>query len=325
MVDNSNNIRAYQPREMVESIHAFSSAEIDIIDMILSKIVNENEGEADNLVYTIKLSDYISMIDITASKGSKEMQYKKFANAVHRLYEKSLVFYSIQKKCEFRILQKAEYIYGQAKIVVKLTDDFKMLLNEVKFAHKSRIYYALKNTLPMKSQYSKRIYYMCCQWIGKQMITSPDKLKMQLKASDSYDYGGFKRRVLNKAVEEINSISDLSISYEEKRERVGDAKKPKVVKLIFTVKRKENAPDQSAELWDDDCIARVDDDRYPVSEGREERPVKISHSDNEDGDVFPFGNWEDSGSDEEEFRKFEDEVTGKAFEKQLTNPDDIFL
>ena len=81
--------------------------------------------------------------------------------------------------------------------------------------------YLLSNTVKFKSVYSVRLYELLVQWKNSDLRKMPmfevDKLRGQL-GIDTNQYqmiADFKKRVLDKAISEINEHSDLVVSYEQ--------------------------------------------------------------------------------------------------------------
>lgn len=78
------------------------------------------------------------------------------------------------------------------------------------------IRYRLRYTKDMKSQYSIRMYSMLRDWLSKGKYTvSVEQLREDLGANDSSykRLDNFTRRVLDHAVNEINNVSDLNVTY----------------------------------------------------------------------------------------------------------------
>lgn len=96
--------------------------------------------------------------------------------------------------------------------------------------------YELINILPMKSQYSIRIYELLKSHAYEHLDyeVKVDDLKEQLEAENYNRYPDFKRRVLDKAVSEINEFTDLEIRYEQKKEG------RRVDSLVFKIRRKKD-------------------------------------------------------------------------------------
>ena len=80
--------------------------------------------------------------------------------------------------------------------------------------HERFTQFELMYTLAMKSQYSIRLYEILKSYEYKHnIILTIDELKKQLFATKYTRYPDFKRYVLEKALKEIDDLSDLNVSY----------------------------------------------------------------------------------------------------------------
>ena len=78
------------------------------------------------------------------------------------------------------------------------------------------IRYRLRYTKDMKSQYSIKLYGMLRDWLHKGSYTVPvERLREELGATEkSYlQFRRFREWVIDRAVSEINSLSDLKVTY----------------------------------------------------------------------------------------------------------------
>lgn len=100
--------------------------------------------------------------------------------------------------------------------------------------------YELINTLPMKSQYSFRIYELMKSYAfaGRKIFELED-LKKKLMAEVYKRYVDFRRYVLDVAMEEINKYTDLEVFYEPLKQG------RKVKEIIFHIKKRD-----SIEKWE---------------------------------------------------------------------------
>lgn len=91
--------------------------------------------------------------------------------------------------------------------------------------------YKLVNILRFKSAYSIRIYELAKSWEGKGEFTiSVDEFREILGVKDKYKlYNDFKRYIIERSFKEINSLSDIRLSYREKK--LGR----KVTDLVITI------------------------------------------------------------------------------------------
>jgi len=85
----------------------------------------------------------------------------------------------------------------------------------------NRTQYALLNILAMRSKYSIRIYELMRSFAFEKEVTYKfDEFKYRLAVNEIKTYNrfcDFKRRVIDPAIEEINHLTDLIITYEVTR------------------------------------------------------------------------------------------------------------
>lgn len=97
--------------------------------------------------------------------------------------------------------------------------------------------YELYNILGMKSAFSHRLYEILKSYeFQKTIVLELDKLKEMLGVENvkSYDrFPDFRRFALEIALNEINELTDINVSYDT--EKTGR----KVTKIIFKIKRKD--------------------------------------------------------------------------------------
>lgn len=133
--------------------------------------------------------------------------------------------------------------------------------------------YKLQHVLPMKSQYSPRLYELLKSYENnKEWFFEIDTLKRLLGCENYKNFNDFKRFALEPAVREINRYADLCIFYQE--QKVGK----KVVRIYFFLD--EKTPDEMYEtrkLIEEELDQVYMDDIYdevetsPEEKFREER------------------------------------------------------
>ena len=74
--------------------------------------------------------------------------------------------------------------------------------------------YGIKSALQLQSKYSTKLYRLLCRWrsTGIWKKVDVEDLKLDLGA-EGYTWAMFKKRVLEKAQEEINELTDISFQY----------------------------------------------------------------------------------------------------------------
>lgn len=120
--------------------------------------------------------------------------------------------------------------------IVKITVDEKIInyLFDLKLNFTT---FQLKHILSMKSAFSVRLYELLKSWSGSGSVTySLDELKEIFDVTEVKSYSrfpDFRRRVIEKAVEEINIYTDLVVSWEP-------IKKGRSIQSIkFSISKKE--------------------------------------------------------------------------------------
>lgn len=96
-------------------------------------------------------------------------------------------------------------------------------------------YYKLEYSLSLDGTYSKRLYYDMKLFEDKGFRTYlVDDMREKYECPPSYKkYSLLKARVIDPAVNEINTKTDLMLSYKE------EFNKTKVVRLVFSIKKKK--------------------------------------------------------------------------------------
>ena len=229
---------AVRPNALIEARYDLTSRQNDIMDMVLSKLEDDN-----NYLYELNVNEYRKLY-----KGDTSNIYRDLKKAVKSM--EGAGFYLInstdkgtEKETFFVWFASIDYLEKEGRIVVEIGQRLKGLLVEMK----KRIYYKIEYPLNFSSIYSKRIYYYIKSFEDTGWrIDNLDKLRIKLRCPKSYDkYGLFRTKVLDMAYEEINNYSDISFEYEEiKTGR-------KVTSLKFNIKRNKNANDEIAATKED--------------------------------------------------------------------------
>lgn len=209
---------AFRPQNLVEAKMSLDNkAGYDLIDIVLCIINEEPETDYTNLSYEIKVADYAKLMGLKHKKNA----YRKMEQACEVMQDKGFDLYqskNTKKHKHYTWFPMIDYDEERQSIILEVHRDTKAMLISAKINKEPITYYGLRYVLPMKSQYSKRIYYMCKEWLNsddKTRFDNVEDLKQKLDVPQSYRYGMFKKSVLDKAVAEINELSDIKIAYSE--------------------------------------------------------------------------------------------------------------
>lgn len=134
------------------------------------------------------------------------------------------------------------------KVRIKFHEDMMpFLLQLAEQARANGIFYtqySLKYVLPMKSQYSSRLYELLksYQKNNREWFFETEELKKLLDCVNYQNFNDFKKRALEPAVKEINEFTDLDIAYDTESEG------RKVVKVSFYMAGKSDEDLQSTDI-----------------------------------------------------------------------------
>ena len=178
--------------------------------------------------YEMSIYEFLKLCGVDPHNGSMYKQVKKNIEDIANAKVQWIRLAGTQKITMFRWLSSATIDEGTGKIVLTLDQSLKPHLIQLKeFYTTMNITY----TLPMKSQYSIKIYELCKSYQnlylekkkkGEPMVWSIETLKKQVDCNAS-NWAHVRRTVLDKAKSEINGKTDILFDYavyEKDRQRV---------------------------------------------------------------------------------------------------------
>ena len=178
--------------------------------------------------YEMSIYEFLKLCGVDPHNGSMYKQVKKNIEDIANAKVQWIRLAGTQKITMFRWLSSATLDEGTGKIVLTLDQSLKPHLIQLKeFYTTMNITY----TLPMKSQYSIKIYELCKSYQnlylekkkkGEPLVWSIETLKKQVDCNAS-NWAHVRRTVLDKAKSEINGKTDILFDYavyEKDRQRV---------------------------------------------------------------------------------------------------------
>lgn len=196
-----------------------SFAEIKLLDYLLYALY-ENKHPFDTEKIIIYLPEVIQSIGYSTVSGNGYIELRKCLNKLKEL--------DIIKSYDSNSPNTSDLsIYFNPSLI-----DFR---NEL-FITLDYSYYKWMN-----SKYSVRLYELLKCYEDQSIVDFPIYiLKQFIGASSSYDnFANFKARILDKEIIEINSYTDLIISYNIKK------RKRKVMNIIFNISKKKSEKNSS--------------------------------------------------------------------------------
>lgn len=186
--------------------YSLGLAEIKAFSFIISKIKPTDQVFCE---YTFSINEYCRVLGIETNNGKNIQTVKK---SLKSLVDKSF-FLTLEDGTETSIswLNKIWIDKGKGTIRVRLDDDLQKYVTGL-YANYTQ--YELLCTLPMKSSYSIRIYELLKSYsFTKRHIFKIEELKRALGCEHYERFPDFKRRVIEIAVKEINTFTDLEVSW----------------------------------------------------------------------------------------------------------------
>lgn len=193
--------------QVIKASYRLTPNEQAIILSALSKLSKEDKL-TDQHPYNINIIELALLTGI-----SREKAYQTFKNACFELQDRKI---TISNKSNKRInwLQMVEYRDGEGLIRIQFSNPILPYLTNLKDNFTT---YNLKDVARFKSTYGIRIYELIKQWEGTKswLEISIQEMKSLFSIEDKYKRTDvFKRKVIEPAMKDINTYSDLQITYE---------------------------------------------------------------------------------------------------------------
>jgi plasmid replication initiation protein len=179
-------------------------------------------------------------------KVEKHTSYDALKSAAKGLFDAHFEYDDIHEKTGdlvhriVRWVQSVAYIDKTGMIELQFTDAVIPLITRLSEQYTE---YDLKQVSELQSEYAIRLYELMMQWktVGKTNKIATDDLRKKLgvKAEQYKEMHNFKARVLNHAIKQINSFTDIQADYIQ--HKTGKA----ITGFTFTFKQKK-APEQLA-------------------------------------------------------------------------------
>lgn len=207
----TTDIQIRQHNIITTARYDYTACQLDILFCLLSQLKKE---DASNTRYVIYIKDIESL---TGRRWNYQQLRKATADMGSRMFEvKEGKQYS-----QLWMFQRATYTEGRGCLEIKLSEDIKPYLFELKNNFTS---YQLHSALKLTSKYAKRIYQLASQWkdIGETCVYSLDTFKTMLglkdpdgKQPEQYTtVSMLQKYVLDIAVRQISECTDLAVSYQ---------------------------------------------------------------------------------------------------------------
>lgn len=188
---------------------------------LISKIDSVKDVDFKNI--TVEIKDLCDVMGIKYNGRS----LKEFQDSIQKLSDKSLWVDTGPQIRLMRWLQRVDIDKGSASVTVRFDELMEPFLLQI---HNCFVQYQLVNVLPMKSQYSLRMYELIKshETQGKWEVSLEELKKLLFLEQGAYErYDVFRRRIIDSSIVEICNYTDLMVAFTPKR------KDRKIVSLSF--------------------------------------------------------------------------------------------
>lgn len=230
-ISKVNNNWIYQSNKLIEASYSFTVLEQKLIRVLASMIKKDDD---DFQEYKFKAIDLSKLLNI---------HQKNIYMELDKITDKLMARYIKIKNDEGKKFKKRHLIkladFENGILTMKIDEDMKEFYLSLNWYTK----YQLKNIMQFKSTYSFRLYELLKQYekLGNRLITIDDlRSVLDIDATQYPRYANLKQKVVNIAVNEINSKTDLHIEYEELKDI------RKVTSIKFYIKQNNNAKNEIA-------------------------------------------------------------------------------
>jgi hypothetical protein len=236
----------------------YSAGELKILDTYLSRI---NPRNPDSSLVKFTKKEYAELMGLDADLRTEQLKgYTSglLSNVVTiDTPDKGYVQYPLFSEAKCFLDEET----GQVTIEVDCNHKLKSTFFDI--AKSGYVRYQLKNIISLKSQYSMRLYPKLKDKQKYGWTVSVEDLRKELDATAaSYDsFKAFNRAVLQKAINEINEITDINVTAENIR------KGRFVTAIRFTIEEKEQVllDKEQAEVLNQDAIDVEDFDQITLT------------------------------------------------------------
>ena len=205
MVQKQTNNLVVKKNELIQKArYALSTQEQKLLLYAISKV---KPDDTQLYEYDFDLGEMCRTLGIT-------MNGKNYANiraALQSIRDKSFWIHdgNVKKLCAW--ISGAEIFEKEARVRIQLDKRLMPYLLEIRESYTA---YQLKNVLGMKSKYSIRLYEIFKSYanLGEYSVSVED-LQNALQVNGYSNYVDFRKRVLDVAIGEINSLTDITVTY----------------------------------------------------------------------------------------------------------------
>lgn len=213
-MDNIIEVRHHNA--ITNARYEYTEMQLDIFLYLLSRLQKERTDD----VYEVSVNE---MSKLTGKKYNYQQLRHSTEGMGSRMFEIPNETDNKGRKIwrQMWMFERIDYIHGTGIIEFQFTRTIQPYLFDLKDNFTS---FQLYSALRLSSKHAKRVYTLCNQWKDKHQTPVQDieEFKRTLgliteKGEEYVPISMFKKRVLDEAVKQINTYTDLEISYDLKK------------------------------------------------------------------------------------------------------------
>ena len=213
-----NELVVKKSEQLVYGKYKLSATAQKLVTTVVRLVQKEDEY---NKEYCILAKDFIEL------SGTKTNDRDALKNACEEILSKPLKISTERGWLMANWCNDIEYVHEKGIITYKVSEKLKPYIIDLK---NNYLKYDLKNILPLKSEYSIRVYewlkdiYNSKQRYNKKMIEEfeIDFLRERLIVPDSYNTNNLFTRVIDKAKEDLEKHTDIRFTYQALKKGSGN-------------------------------------------------------------------------------------------------------
>jgi plasmid replication initiation protein len=185
------------------------------LKFITTLIAGLKRSDDINEEYVFKVRDFKELTGL-----KRKDLYWAVKEAIKELLEKPLHIQTEDGFIMCNWISGGHYVENAGEVRFMIYPKLRPFLLE---AQKKFLKYKIENILPLRSSYSIRMYEILKDWLElnarygnkAEKIVNLKELREMLKIPKSYIYGMIKKRILEKAKQELSENTDILFEYEE--------------------------------------------------------------------------------------------------------------
>lgn len=271
MRDNDNDLVVVKANRMIQNYkYTLTKQELRIVNFIISNINSPKYDETLNSM-EFQISEFYKLLGMEHAGGK---DYLRLQAILQGLSNKSSDYIDFgEYETIVRWIDKPKFNKNSGTVTLKLDDDLKPFLLQATGVVSAKLKYYFE----MDSKYSMRLYELLRSWDGySEKKFEVDELKILIDARNSSykNFAKFRQAVLDIAVDEINLVTDLSVSYEP----ITRGRKVIEVKFYIAKKQLDGVIVDKNQMTIDDILV-ADEVKQPKQKNKKTAPKKPSIAD----------------------------------------------